>query len=78
MSLFDSLGQKQMSKAPSPQDQLNVLKQNPVSTIKQAGFNIPEGMTDPWQMIQYLISSGQVSNPRLQMAQRMASMIGKR
>lgn len=76
MSLFDSLGKK--NNVPSPQEQLTMLKKNPVSTLKQAGFNVPDDMTDPWQMIQYLLSSGQVSNPRLQMAQRMASMIGKR
>ena len=78
MSLFDSLGQKQAPPPPNFQEQLNSLKRNPVSIIKQAGFNVPDGMTDPLQMAQYLIQSGQVSNPRVQMAQRLMGMPGKR
>lgn len=74
MSLFDSLGNNTpKSQAPSVEQ----LKRNPSSTLKQAGFNIPGNMTDPTQIINYLLQSGQISNPRLQMAQRILGGVGR-
>lgn len=79
MSLFDSLGKKTTpQRAPDPRQMLQQLKSNPASTLKQAGLNIPEDMNNPGQIIDYLLSSGQVNNSRLQMAQRMMGMFGKR
>ena len=81
MSIFESLGNAQKRK-PAPQanpaQMLQQLKSNPVSTLKQAGYDIPEGMNSSGQIIEYLLQSGQVTNPRLQMAQRMASGLFKR
>ena len=57
---------------------LQQLKSNPASTLKQAGLGIPVDMNNPGQIINYLLSSGQVNNARLQMAQRMMGMFGKR
>ena len=79
MSLFDSLGKKTTpQRAPDPRQMLQQLKSNPSSTLKQAGLDIPDGMDNPGQIINYLLSSGQVNNARLQMAQRMMGMFGKR
>ena len=70
MSLFDSLNQK-----PNPQQMLQQLRSNPAAMLKQAGLNIPDGMNDPNQIVNHLLQSGQVSNQRLQMAQRMMGML---
>lgn len=78
MSLFDSLGKKSTQQSTNPQQLLNQLKNNPASTLKQAGLNIPDDMNNPEQIISYLIQSGQVNNSRLQAAQRMMGMFGKK
>lgn len=80
MSIFESLGhgcQKQREQV-SPQDAMQQLKDHPAATLKQAGLSIPDGMTDPSQILQHLMQSGQISNPRLQMAQRMMGMLGRK
>ena len=78
MSLFDSLGKQPSYEMHSPQQMLQQLKSNPVSTLKQAGYTIPENMNNPGQIIGYLLQSGQINNSRLQMVQRMAGMFGRR
>lgn len=61
-------------KAPvSPMQYLSQLKMNPTAFVRQAGYSIPDGMTSPQQMINYLIQSGQVSQSRLAQAQSKAS-----
>ena len=55
-----------------PQDQKNPmelmqqLRQNPSAILKQAGYNVPENLNNPQQIINHLLSSGQVTNARLQ------------
>lgn len=78
MSLFDSLGKQPSREMRNPQQMLQQLKSNPVSTLRQAGYTIPENMNNPGQIIGYLLQSGQINNSRLQMAQRMAGMFGRR
>ena len=58
----------------NPQQALAQLRANPAQMLKQAGLNIPDGMTDPQQIISHLLQTGQVTNPRLQMAQKMAGL----
>ncbi len=61
------------------QNDLASLKANPIAYAKAHGKNIPEGMTDPNQMAQYLLKSTQVNNPRYQMAMRLLNgMAGRR
>jgi len=90
MGLFDQLGH-QTSKQYSPEQQMDPrkaqqafqndlasLKADPVAYAKAHGKNIPDGMTDPNQMVQYLLKSTQVNNPRYQMAMRLiSSMTGR-
>lgn len=72
MSLFDSLGSKPQQPQPmNPMQKLQELKQNPANVMKQAGFNVPEDMHDPNQIIQYLLQSGQVTQNRLTQARQM-------
>lgn len=70
MSLFDSMNVPQMNRQ---QVTLQSLKSNPEQVLKQAGYNIPGGMHDAQQIINHLLQSGQVTNPRLQMAQQILS-----
>lgn len=70
MGLFQDL----QAKPNNQQQALAQLRANPAATLKQAGLNIPEGMNDPRQIINHLLQSGQISNPRLQAAQRMLDM----
>ena len=51
----------------TPQQALQQIKANPVSMIKQAGYNVPDNIAnDPNAMIQHLVQSGQVPQSRLQ------------
>lgn len=67
MSIFESLNQTQPT--------VDQLKKDPSSVLHRAGLNVPAGMNDPQQIINYLLQSGQINNPRLQMAQKMMGMI---
>ncbi len=68
MSIFDALG----GQAPmNPMQMMAQLRSNPAAVLKQRGLNVPDGMNDPQQIVQHLISSGQVSNNALQAAMQM-------
>ena len=71
MSLFDQLQGGPRAPQINPQQMLQQLRADPAGTLRQRGLNIPEGMTNPQQIIQHLVQSGQVSNPRLQQAMQM-------
>lgn len=61
MSIFDSLGgQRQQSPRVTPQQALSQLQNDPSGTLRQCGLNIPAGMTDPQQITQHLMQSGQL------------------
>lgn len=74
MSLFDSLG-SQPQQHMNPMQRLQALKQNPASVLQQAGFNVPQGMNNPQQIIQHLIQSGQVPQNRYT---QVLQMLGRR
>ena len=68
MSIFDALG----GQAPmNPMQMMAQLRSNPAAVLKQRGLNVPDGMNDPQQIVQHLISSGQISNNALQTAMQM-------
>lgn len=77
MSLFETLGHKQAEQI-TPETAMRQLRDNPTATLKQAGYSIPDGMTDPSQIIQHLMQSGQINTPKMQMTQRMMSLLTKR
>lgn len=66
MGLFDQLGQQN-----NPMQMLQQIRQNPAAILQRAGLNIPAGMSDPQQIIQHLMQSGQVSQQRYQQAMQM-------
>lgn len=66
MGLFDQLGQQN-----NPMQMLQQIRQNPAAILQKAGLNIPAGMSDPQQIIQHLMQSGQVSQQRYQQAMQM-------
>ena len=68
--IFQNLGQPT-----NPQTAIQQIQQNPAGMLKKVGLTIPEGMSNPQQIVQHLINSGQVSNGRIQMLQQM---IGRR
>lgn len=72
MSIFDTLGQAPQA---NPMQALQQLQQNPAAMLRQKGLNIPDGMTNPQQIVQHLVQSGQVSNGRLQ---QVMQMVGRR
>lgn len=74
MSLFNRLSGQPPQQA-NPQQMLQQLRADPAGMLKQRGFTIPQGMTDPRSMVQHLLQTGQVSNPRMQQAMQM---MGKR
>lgn len=55
----------------NPQQMLAQIKSNPAAVLKQRGLNIPDGMNNPQQIIQHLISSGQVPQSRYMQAMQM-------
>ena len=78
MGLFDKLGGAAPVSAPQTQpaqvtpqmmrQEISNLRQNPASYLKQRGFNLPANVnaSDPRQITQYLLQSGQIGPGRLQ------------
>lgn len=74
MGLFDRLGGQQAQQQITPdmmRQEIGNIKANPGSYLSQHGFNIPDGMTDPRQITQHLLQTGQVGGGRLQQVMRM-------
>ena len=67
MSIYDNLNQQPRN----PMQMMNSLRANPAAVLRQRGLNIPDGMNNPQQIIQHLLSSGQITNGKLQMAMQM-------
>ena len=83
MNLFDSLGTGSQRQGQNPkitaQQAMSQLQSDPAGILGQIGLNIPAGMTDPQQMVQHLMQSGQVPQNRFAQAmQMMGQMMGKR
>ena len=74
MSIFERLGQRgqpQQMDQRAMQAELGSIKADPGKYLKGHGFSIPAGMTDPKQITQHLLRTGQVGSPRLQQVMRM-------
>lgn len=50
---------------------LNGLMNNPIQFLNQKGFNIPQNLNDPQQIIQHLLNSGQISQDQVNQAVQM-------
>ena len=64
MSLFNQLGNapQQQAQQINPAQAMQELRANPAAYLKKCGLNIPDNMTDPRQITQHLINSGQATN----------------
>lgn len=71
MSLFESLGGQGQQGQQDMRGEMNRIQQNPGAYLQQRGFNIPQGMTDPRQITQHLLRTGQVGGQKLQAVMRM-------
>lgn len=71
MSFFDSHRQTAQQMPEDMQRDLGGIKANPVSFLHSRGYNVPDGMTDPKQITQHLLQTGQVGGGRLQQVMRM-------
>ena len=49
----------------NPMAKLQQLKSNPIQFLAERGGHIPQGMTDPFQMINHLMKTGQISQTQL-------------
>ena len=80
MSMFDRLGQstQQHPQGKSREEALREIKADPVGVLRQHGLSVPAGATDPMQMVNHLIRTGQVGGSRLQMIQQMMGRMGRR
>lgn len=67
MSLFDTLG----NTTGNPLAMLQQLRQNPAMMLRQAGYNVPANITNPQQIVNHLLQTGQISQGRLAQAQQM-------
>lgn len=52
------------------------IRQNPLGALTSAGYNIPNNLANPAQIIQHLMQTGQINQGQLDYAQRMAQMLG--
>lgn len=59
----------------NPIQMLQMLQANPAQILRRMGLSIPDGVTGPQQIVEYLARTGQVSQDRLNQAQQMASQL---
>lgn len=57
----------------NPMQMIQQLKANPIQFLQRAGFNVPNNLNDPNQIIQHLMNSGQISQQRYEQARQMAA-----
>lgn len=56
---------------------LSQLKQNPMTVLQKAGLNIPTNLSNPTEILNHLVRSGQINQAQLNQAQQMAQMFRK-
>lgn len=71
MSIYESIQANAYPTRSNAFQALEQLKSNPLNALKMRGLNIPAGMTNPEQIIQHLVTSGQIPNARYQQALQM-------
>lgn len=61
----------------NPMQMLQMIQQNPAQVLGRAGLNIPTDLTNPNDIIQYLMNSGQVSQERYNQARQIVARFKK-
>lgn len=59
----------------NPMQMIQQLKANPIQFLQRAGFNVPNNITSPNDIIQHLMNSGQVSQDAYNRARQMAAQL---
>lgn len=59
----------------NPMQMLQQLQQNPAQMLQRAGLNVPGNLSDPNQIIQHLMNSGQVTQQRYEQARQFVSQM---
>ena len=54
------------------------LKGNPMQFLSQRGIQIPQGMTNPQQIVQQMLNSGRITQAQVDQARQMAMQMGIR
>lgn len=79
---FNALANKAMGNMSGPMGNMQQMMQafqqfkaDPVAALKQKGINIPDGMTNPQEIAQHMINSGQMPQSRLNEAMQMANQL---
>ena len=65
-SVFEALsgGKPQQVQPMNPMQMVQKIRSDPTGFLRQSGYNIPDGMNDPQQIISHLLQSGQVQPNR--------------
>lgn len=63
-----------MAMRQNPMQLLQELRANPMQFLRLAGYNVPGNLNSPNDIIQHLMSSGQVSQAQYNKAREMAKM----
>lgn len=58
----------------NPMAMIAQLQNNPLGMLRAAGFNVPQNINSPQDIVQFLAQSGQVSQAQLNAAQQAAQM----
>lgn len=61
-----------MPKQMNPMQMLQQLKSNPIQALKSAGFNVPDKLNNPNDIIQHLMNTGQLTQQRYNEVVKMA------
>ena len=59
----------------NPMQMIQQLQANPIQFLQRAGFNVPNNITSPNDIIQHLMNSGQVSQDAYNRARQMAAQL---
>ena len=52
------------------------LKGNPMQFLAQRGIQVPQGMTNPQQIVQQMLNSGRITQAQVDQARQMAMQSG--
>ena len=55
---------------------LNQVKSNPLALLSQNGFNAPKNVSDPHEIVNHLVQSGQVNQNVINQAMQIAQSMG--
>lgn len=73
--LFNALG-GMASGGLNPMAMLLQLKSNPLGFLRQKGFNVPDNLNNPNDIIQHLMNTGQINQAQYNQARQMAQQFG--